>query len=98
MSDHVRVIYKYEVPLKYEFTLSLPAGSFIRLLGVQGTERTICVWVEQDVPISSTEMVTRKFNFYGTGDLLNMEPHTHVGSIIEGVNGDRVWHLYEDHS
>jgi len=90
-----RVIFKYEVPIKDEFEITLPYGANICLFASQEPDpRTPKLWIEHSGTGSSCGDVVRSFRLFGTGHSIPDNPYlAHVGSVI---CEPFVWHLYED--
>lgn len=89
----MRRIFKYQIPLKHEFTRELHEGASVLCVQVQGENGLPHIWVECD-PDRPTK--PRHFRLYGTGHLI----HEGVGEIrYIGTfmldDGHFVGHLYE---
>lgn len=87
MSMHV--VWKYELPLVYKFTLDLPENCLILTIHHQGDNGFM--WVQCD-PEATTEK--RRFIAAGTGHKkIDGKYMKYIGTYFER---DFVWHIYED--
>lgn len=87
----MKIIYKYEVPLKKEFTLSLPAGAQVLCCQVQNSVPHI--WVILDT-IKPQE--TRQFSIYGTGEPIPKETMLSYIGTFQLNGGGYIGHLFEN--
>jgi hypothetical protein len=87
-----KVIYKYELIIKYSQIIDLPIGAKIISCQMQGEK--LMLWAEVN-PLAKTEK--RMFNIYATGEgFIESHKYTmqHIASIqLEG--GKLLAHVYE---
>ena len=90
----MRTIWKYEVPMGVEFTLSLPEGAEVMTVQVQVGLDLVnqpVIWALVD---PKGPMEERVFSIYGTGHLIE-RPIDLAGYIDTWQSGGLVWHLFE---
>ena len=85
----MKSIWKFEVPVKDKFKISMPKGT--QIISFQSQDREAYIWgiVETDV-----EFVVRTFVIRGTGHIFKGDPGTYIGTI-QMYDGMLVWHLFE---
>lgn len=84
-------VWKFAIPIKDYFELSLPKDSEILSFGVQ--KEVPCIWVLVKEEFPNT---VRRFRLIGTGHLIieDREQLKFIGTVIIH-EGKRVWHLFE---
>lgn len=86
----MRTVFKYEVPIRNEFTLELPRGAEILDVQVQRDQPQLWALVHPTNPL-----VKRTFHVVGMGHTLpNLEAFDHIGSF-QLHDGALVFHLFE---
>jgi hypothetical protein len=83
-----RVVWKFPVPERSEFELSMPAGSEILHVAVKNQEPSL--WALVDAGAASEK---RSFRVVGTGEIFDAAGLSHVGTWVEQPGF--VWHLFE---
>ena len=84
-----RTIWKYHVPFKDWFKLSMPDGAEILSVQMQGDLAFIWALVNPAAPLGH-----RYFRLAGTGDEIEEDKLSYVGTYQER-DGSLVWHLFE---
>ena len=84
----MKAIWKFEVPIEYKFSLSMPRGA--EIIAFQTQRYMACIWAI--VTTEEEKLEERKFVIYGTGHELRPNPGRYIGTI---QNGGYVWHLFE---
>lgn len=85
----MKTVWKYDVPVKDEFSFSMPVGAVLLHVAVQGTE--VKLWALVD-PQQAGEL--RRFRLAGTGHPVEYRNVAHVGSFMLH-SGALVFHLFE---
>lgn len=80
-------IYKYELELKGEQSLSLPADA--EILSIQVQNGCICAWVKLDTEKPER---TRTIAIYGTGQPGGPNSAQYIATL---QMGSMVWHFFE---
>ena len=83
----MKTIYKYPLPKRTYFTLSLPQGAEILTVQMQGDEPYLWAVVETDAPLQY-----RYFRMVGTGHPFSDE---HARYISTFQTGPFVFHIFE---
>lgn len=87
-------VFKYRVPYRSTFELSLPEGAQILHFALQGSgEGDLCIWslVDSEAPLTD-----RFFHLAGTGHDMSVPPGSqleHLGTAL--ISGVLVIHLFE---
>lgn len=83
-------IFRYDVPIEDEFTLSLPEFAKILCVGERGGTGHMWVMLNPDA-----EKVTRKFRVLGTGHPIpDASKLDYIGTFFM-ASGKLVWHVFE---
>jgi hypothetical protein len=86
----MKEIWKYSIPDKDFFEVTMPVGS--KVLTVQVQRDTACIWVLVN-PIKPKE--TRRFRLAGTGhDIKPQDTKKYIGTFQQHV-GTFAYHLFE---
>ncbi len=86
----MNTIWKYEVCLEDEFTISMPKDA--KILSVNTQNETSYLWA---IVNTDNELENRKFKLFGTGQPdLNFDNLEFIGTII-CYNDRLVFHLFE---
>ncbi len=83
-----KTIWKFPL-LNMPYDVTMPEGSKILKVDMQGGVPTIWVGVDTDMPDE-----IRKFIIYGTGAVIRQE-HTYASYIETVFDGPFVWHIFE---
>ena len=84
----MKIIWKYIVPVKDEFSIRMPEHHKILSFQTQCGTPTLWVLVDPDTPL-----VEVKFNLYGTGNPMGFFGN-YIGTT-QTYDGALVWHLFE---
>lgn len=85
-------IFRYEIPVTDNSTISIPAGSQFLHFGM-GVKGELAVWFLVDDEISPRTEV--KFRAYGTGHPVDCDPNGWPGHFLgTAVRPPFVWHLF----
>ena len=91
----MRTIYKYEVPFKGRFKLSLPKESVI--LSFQNQNGVLYIWAIVETAHIEEE---RTFRLFATGHPLGNIPKGagihYIGTVQQSQMPALVWHLFEE--
>jgi hypothetical protein len=91
-------IHRYRLAIKDEQTLQLAAGAHpvhvtAGYLGANKAAPIIELWCHVDLDAPQT---THRFRVVGTGGLADLDPTTHIGTVIHDLPGGRgVWHVFD---
>jgi hypothetical protein len=88
----MKTIYKYQIEVKHNFSLILPAKA--EILTVQMQNATPYIWVLADLKISSEE---RFFEVFGTGHEIPYDmgiDRKYIGTF-QMMGGSLIFHLFE---
>jgi len=84
----MKTIYKYELAMKDEQVLSLPADA--KVLSVQAQGVQVFAWVSLDTKKPERD---RKIYIAGTGNPIDCEGLQHLATVQVGP---MVWHFFEE--
>ena len=85
----MKVVFKYELPMKPLFELVLPDGAEILTFKEQNKE--FYIWCLVD---TGRKTGIRHFEMSGTGEPITKEIIRYIGTIVTD-NDERVFHLFE---
>ena len=85
----MKSIWKFEVPLKEKFTITMPKG--MQIITFQMQRESPCIWGIVDL---GTKSEMRAFAIRGTGHEFENDPGTYIGTVQMSY-GALVWHLFE---
>jgi len=83
----MKTIYKYELALTDEQTISLPADA--EILDIQQQGQDLCAWVKLDTDMPERD---RKITICGTGNPISDLTLAHIATVQIGA---MVWHFFE---
>lgn len=93
-------VHRKQLYIRDEQTLQLPRGAVVLhlsagYLGVgPNAQQLIEIWYHCDL---DAPLVERRFRVVGTGHLADVDPVTHLGTVIHDrhVGGRGVWHVFD---
>jgi len=85
----MRIIWKYEIPIKHSIDLILPDGAEILHFGMQYSKPRLWILVN-----TTNEKVERHFRIIGTGHEI-VDDNLHYIGTVKMKEGTRIYHLFE---
>lgn len=88
----MKKIYRYEIPLKDQFTLKIPADGEILHVGEKDGVPNIWININDE-----HEWDNRLFFVYATGEPIERDDLKYIGTFQDKKNPDFtfIWHLFE---
>ena len=84
-------VYKYEIPIQDEFSLTMDKNAKILKVENQGDKPYMWALVDPD-----KEMITRKFLFVGTGQRIDYcQPQLKHISTFQSQEGSYIFHIFQ---
>jgi hypothetical protein len=84
----MKVIWKYQLPIKDQITIKIPVVA--KFLKFEYQDDVPTIWVEVD---PETERVPKHFKIIATGQRFD-ESHLQYLGTVQRSNGALIWHLY----